>query len=34
MAPDYETFFLDEVIENISLNKKYYIENVIIRNKL
>lgn len=33
-APEYETFFLDEVIEKISLNKKYYIENVVIKSKL
>jgi hypothetical protein len=30
----HEIFFLDEVIEKISLNKKYYIENVVIKSKL
>lgn len=34
IASDNEIFFLDKIIENISINKKYYIENVIIRNKL
>lgn len=34
IAPDYETFFLDEIIEKMSLNKNYYIENVVIKSKL
>jgi len=33
-AQEYEIFHLDEIVKNIKNNESYYINNVIIRNKL
>ena len=34
LADDYEIHYFNEIINNIKINSNYYLENVLIRNKL